>query len=197
MKTRTLITLLATCSIVMISAGCATDMARVNFDNKINSAYGHVQEGAFGKATKSLESANKIAEEKGYDQTLIKRLLVETHLGLGEPIEAYNLAQDLLTENDRDPYACELMGKVLVKEGRFADAEEYFVTAESEYEAEEDVARCKDLTAMVRGLRSYESGQPKVAQRYWREIENTELKFSLDKAQKEMTASYSNNERSW
>ena len=188
METRTLITLLATCGIAMISAGCATDMARTNYDNRIVSAYGQIQQQRYDSAIKHLEEAKRIAEQNSYDSTETVRFMVEAYLGTGDTIEAYNHAKELLDKNAEDPFALELMGKVCFKDGaRYADAEKYFVDAQSRYEQEKDIARVTDLISLTRGLTEYQNGNPKLASRYFKEIKNVELQYAVNEIQKDVS----------
>lgn len=191
----TIIILLAT---AVMQVGCATtDIAKISYESRIKAAHSHLQNGAFGRAMYDLESAAKTAQQKGYDQTQLKCLLAEMYLGRGDTLEAYHQAKELLEKNDRDPYANELLGKIYLKEGGFLGAEQYFLTAQAEYESADDVSRVKDLVALARGLSAYEAGSPRLADRYWQEIKNPDLQYSLGKAQKETTLVSSNNERRW
>jgi len=190
--------LLVICSLVAMLPSCTTtDLVKTNYENKIKTAYEHLENGAFGQVRENLKSATKIANEEGYDQTELKCLLAEAHLGAGDTLEAYHQARELFEKNDRDPYANELLGKIYLKESGFLGAEQYFLTAQAEYEAAEDVSRAKDLVALARGLTAYEAGSPRLANHYWQDIQNLDLRYFLDRAQKEMTAALSNNERRW
>ena len=186
MSKEKLITLLLTASLLMASGGCATDMARVDYDNKINTAFAQLQDGRPSQALKNLELAGKIGEENGYDKTELKQLFVEANLGLGNNVEAYAQAKELLDSNPQDAYANELMGKVLLKEGQYSEAEKYFTTAQAGYEAPMDSARVSDLITLARYFAAYEEANPRLADGYLREIQNADLQLAVDKAQKDI-----------
>ena len=196
-KTRTVGSLVA-CSAVAILTGCATtNRSKLDYGDRIHAAYQNLEKGSFGQAMKDLESATRLAAENGYDQTQIKCLLAEIHLGKGDTLEAYHEAKELIEKDEEDPYANELLGKIYLRQGGFLGAEQYFLTAQAEYEDARDIARAKDLVALAKGLNAYKAGSPRLANRYWGEIQDPSLRYSLDGAQKEMRGPLSNSEWRW
>lgn len=191
MTKRNLIVLLIACSVVMALAGCATDMSKANYIDyrgKLNAAHVQLQNGQPSRAMNFLEEANKLAEENGYKRTELKKLTCEAFLSLGDTVSAYNQAKELLDEDPQNAYPNELMGKVLLKEGKFGEAEKYLLRAQEKYEASEDISRAEDLVALTRGLSAYEDGNPRLAGSYFRAIQNADLQYAVDKAQKDITA---------
>jgi len=187
MKSKTIITVIAVSVALLLFSGCAsTDTARLDYQNKLSSAYRLLESGNHDLALKNLEQAEKIANTKNIDQTESLRLRVEACLGIGNNVEAFNYAKELLDKNPDDSYANELMGKVLLKDSQYSEAEKHFVAAQQTYKSEADLARISDLLALTRGLSQYQSGNPKLAQRYFREIQNVELQYAVDKAQKDV-----------
>lgn len=186
MNKKNLVIMLIICAATLALAGCAADMARVDYDKRINTAFSQLQNGQPTQAIMNLEVASKIGEENDYDQTELKHLFVETHLGLGNNVEAYNQAKALLDEDPQDAYANELMGKVLLKEGQYSTAETHFVTAQQTYEAPIDVSRINDLIALARYFSAYHDGNPRLAKSYLREIQNADLQHAVDKAEKDI-----------
>lgn len=186
MNKKNLVIMLIICAATLALAGCAADMARVDYDKRINTAFSQLQNGQPTQAIMNLEVASKIGEENDYDQTELKHLFVETHLGLGNNVEAYNQAKTLLDKDPQDAYANELMGKVLLKEGQYSTAETHFVTAQQTYEAPIDVSRINDLIALARYFSAYHDGNPRLAKSYLREIQNADLQHAVDKAEKDI-----------
>ena len=82
-------------------------------------------------------------------------------------------------EQDR-ARAEEVVGKAALRQGRFTEAQNHFVAAEKNYEAEDDRQRIADLIHLTRGLDSYSAGDVEVARKYWRSIQNAELRYSVD-----------------
>ncbi len=180
MVTRKIIAALSTVLVVLsVITGCGTHTARTRYENSIEMAYSQMQTGDFWEAATRLEDIKKAVEEKGYDQVQLKCLLAENYINLGEITKAYDLTSELLQDNERNPYACELMGKIFLRKGRFTDAERHFTTARREYQNEEDVLRAKDMLALSKGLAAYEGGNLYSANQYWVEIQDPSLKYSL------------------
>jgi tetratricopeptide (TPR) repeat protein len=163
-------------------------MARVDYDNRMRAAFAQLQDGQHQQALDNLQRAGQIAQEKGYNQTELKRLLVETNLASGNNAEAYSKAEELLKESPQSAYANELMGKVLLKEGDYGEAEKYFIRAREGYEASVDTSRTSDLVVLARYLAAYKEGNPRLAARYLREIKDSDLQYAVDKAQKDIMA---------
>lgn len=187
MKVITIITIVLVSVALLLFSGCAsTDTARLDYQNKLTSAYRLLESGNHDLALNNLEQAEKIAEKNSFDKTEALQLRVEASLGIGNNIEAFNYAKELLDKNLADPYANELLGKVLLKDSQYSEAEKHFVAAQQAYKSEENTARVTDLLALARGLSQYQSGNPKLAQRYFREIQNVELQYAVDKAQKDV-----------
>ena len=79
------------------------------------------------------------------------------------------------------------MEKVCLKETRYADAEKYFVDAQSRYEQQKDSLRITDLISLTRGLTEYHNGNPRVASKYFKEIQNVELQYAVNKMEKDVS----------
>jgi len=186
-KTHTM-ALLIGCGVIIVSAGCASDTARINYDNRIKTAFGQLQKGESSQALDSLQMAREVGQENGYDQAELNRLSVEVNLGSGNLAEAHRQANELLTADPKDAYANELMGKVFLKDGQYSEAQKYFVKAQEIYESEVDISRASDLVALSRYFNAYEGGNPRLAERYLREIQNPDLQHVVDKAQKDIMA---------
>ena len=125
---------------------------------------------------------------RGANTTDIAVLVVAADDGVKpQTIEAYNHAKTLLDIDAEDPFAMELMGKVCLKEARYTDAEKYFVDAQSRYERQKDSNRIIDLISLTRGLTEYQNGNPRVASRYFKEIQNVELQYAVNKMQKDVS----------
>lgn len=170
----------------ILFSGCAsTDKARVNFESRLSMAYSHLENGTYAEAVKNLEKADKMARDKNYDRTELRCLLAEAYLGGGETLEAYHITKKLLEEDDRNPYANEVFGKIYLRQGGFPGAEQHFLTARDEYTSEEDVSRAGDLLVLSKGLREYEAGNARQAEQYWQKIEDVNLKRSLEVAKSE------------
>ena len=193
MSNRTNLILLVTCSMALISAGCGANMdrARIGFDNKLDAALVQLQDGQGTQALSTLEQAGAVGQDNDYDQTQVKRLLVEAHLSAGNTIEAYNQAKELFEADSQDGYANELMGKICLREGEFGDAEKHFVKAKEAYDNPDDISRANDLLALARYFLAYEDGNLTLADGYLREIQNADLQHAVDKTQKETDVQHS------
>lgn len=188
MKSQMFMGLMALSAVLLVSTGCSqSNMVRTKYDNRLNSAYNQIQQQRYEAAIKNLKEAEKIANENSYDKTEIVRFMTEAYLGTGDTIEAYNHAKRLLDKNVDDQFAMELMGKVCIREARYADAEKYFVDAQSTYEQQKDISRVTDLISLTRGLTEYQNGNPRVASRYFKEIQNVELQYAVNKMQKDVS----------
>lgn len=187
MSHKLITTLFLTCGVLFLISGCG-DVARTDFNNKLNSAYSQLQNNRPSSAMSHIEQAGKIAEENTFDQTEVKKLKAEACLGVGDLICAYDQAKELLDKDAENPFGLELLGKVCIKDNRFSEAEEHLVKAQKAFESPFDIARVTDLIAVARGLSAYSKGNPKLADRWFRSIENTDLQFSIDKAQKNVSA---------
>ena len=182
------IMLLLACSAVMVFAGCSGNAARVDYNKKLKTAFSQLEKGDPERAAENLEQARQIAQENGYDQTEVDRLNVEANMGIGNNVDAYAQAKALLDANPEDPFANELMGKILLKEGQYSQAEKHFITAQEAYESKIDLARAADLLAMSRYFAAYEHGNPRLAESYLHEIKDADLQHALDKARKDVVA---------
>ena len=178
-----LIVLLVVCGVIIASSGCASDMVRVDYDKRIKTAFGQLQHGEPLLALDNLQAAETIGQENDYNQTEIKHLLVETQLSLGNNTEAHNQAKKLLDTDPQDAYANELMGKVFLKNGQYDEAENYVIRAEKAYKADVDISRAHDLVALSRYFSAYEQGNPRLAERYLREIQNPDLQNAVGEAE--------------
>ena len=188
MKAKMLVSTVLVSALLLVASGCSqSNMARTNYDNRLNSAYSQIQHQRYDAAIKHLEEAEKIGKENNYDKTQPGRLMAEAYLGTGNTIEAYNQAKTLLDADAEDPVAMELMGKVCLKETRYADAEKYFVDAQSRYEQQKDSLRITDLISLTRGLTEYHNGNPRVASKYFKEIQNVELQYAVNKMEKDVS----------
>jgi tetratricopeptide (TPR) repeat protein len=165
--------------------------ARIDFDNKLDTVLVELQDGQGSQALQSLMEASIVGQENGYDQTQLKCLFVEAHLSVGNIVEAYNQAKELLEADSQDGFANELMGKICLREGGFGDAEKHFVRATEAYDNSDDISRANDLVALSRYFLAYEDGNPRLADGYLREIQNVDLQHAVDKAQKETDAQHS------
>ena len=187
MSRKTVLTLLVACGTPMLLSGCGgQDLVRQTYESKLSSAYSQLENGRFSSAMSPLEQASKIAEENGYNQTEIKKLKAEACLGVGDLVCAYDQAQELLNTEPSNPYALELLGKVCIREKRYSEAEEYLNKAKLEHKETADISRVTDLIAVTRGLSAYSEGNPKLAERYFRSIENVDLQFSIDTTRKNL-----------
>ncbi len=188
MKIKILSSLVILSVVLLASTGCSqNNIARAKYDKRVNTAYSQIKQQRYDTAIAQLEEAQKIADEESYNKSQSVRLMVEAYLGKGNTIEACQLAKTLLDTNSQDPYAMELMGKVCLRETRYADAERYFVDADSRYEQPEDNGRIADLLSLTRGLTEYEKGNPRVALRYFKAIRNVDLQYSVNKMEKEVS----------
>jgi len=188
MNKRNLTIMLIACCITALFSGCANNPARINYDNRMKAAFNQIQDGDSSEALENLQLASQIGQENGYDPTELQRLSVEAHLVSGNNVEAYSQAKTLLDADPEDAYANELMGKVLMKEGDYSEAEAHFVKAQKGYQASDDTSRITDLIALSRYFRAYEDGNPKLAERYLHEIQDADLQHSVDKAQNNVLA---------
>jgi len=110
---------------------------------------------------------------------------VETYLSQGKTIEAYDLAKQLLEADPKDPFANELVGKICLTEGEFKEAEMNLSKALKAYKDGKDISRAKDLLALTRYFLAYQDANPKLAEQYMLEIEDSQLVYALDKARKD------------
>ena len=112
---------------------------------------------------------------------------MEAKLGQGETVAAREQAQALLEAQPESAYTQELMGKVLLKEGRYAEAETFFVSAREGARTDNDRARLEDLIALSRYFAAYETGQPQQADHHLRDIKNAELQQAVDTSTEKVT----------
>ena len=188
MNTKTVIALLVTVGALTICTGCATQTAdfRINYNSSIQTASAQLENGQALEAAANLDSARAVAEEHGYDKTPIERLAVEVNLRMGNTVQAFDQAETLLDTDPQDPYAHELLGKCLLRDGEFKKAEDHFVSAHKGYQTPNDVARAQDFIAVARYFLAYADGNLRLAEGYLREVRNPDLLRSIDKARKEV-----------
>lgn len=188
MLNRRSIILVLVCAALLTAAGCGGNAARTEYNNKLKAAFSQLEKGEPETAAAHLEQAKQIADENGFEAVEVDRLLVEANMGLGNMVDAHAQAKTLLDADAEDPFANELMGKIQLKQGEYAEAEKHFVAAQENYQAELDVVRAGDLLAMSRYCSAYERGNPRLAESYLREIRNADLQHALDKAHSNVMA---------
>lgn len=177
----------AICCLISMATGCTTNTCTRTFSLSMNEAYEALEDGRPQDAAERLQKAEAIAANCSCDISVLERVKVETFLQLGETVEAYDQAKHLLEADPDNPHANELYGKVCLVEGEFIKAETHFNTAQQNYNIEADIARAKDLLSLARYFLAYQDANPTLAEQYMREIEDSALAHSLDKAQKELS----------
>ena len=162
-------------------AGCG---AQTKYDLEIREA--HVALGAdFPElAGKHLDRADRIAAKNDLKPRPESALLrAEAHLRRGEVAEARAVARAVADRHVPGTrprgQAEEVLAKVAIRQGRFAEARNHLDQAARSYRAEEDKRRVADLTLLVRGLQAYARGQVQTARQHWRRIADPELKSSV------------------
>jgi tetratricopeptide (TPR) repeat protein len=202
MNMKKLVSILTVCIWLLPFMGCSTpeptisqkvesqmvDFNELNFQNKLSLAQSYLQQNKPALALGALSEASRLAEENGYQQVDIAMLRCEAHLKLGETIEAYNQAKELLDVDLHAPINNELMGKCLLKDGKFHEAETHFTAAQQAYTNPVDIDRAKDLVSLARGLIAYEEGNLKLAERYFQAIVDGDLQYAVDTARKDIEA---------
>jgi len=188
MDTRTVIALLVTTAALATCTGCATGTAdfRGAYNNSLHAALAELENGQTSAAATNLDAARAMAEEHGYDTTLIERLAVEVNLGMGDTVAAFDQAKTLLDTDPQDPYAHELLGKCLLRDGEFKEAEDHFIAAHQAYQAPDDVARAQDFLAVTHYFLAYADGNLRLAEGYLREVQDPDLLRSIDQARKDV-----------
>ena len=146
------------------------------------------------RAQQQLLKAKEVAAEENLGESADCRLLeAETRLAQGDLAGALSTARAIMAEEtgypQSAPRAEEIIGKVMLRSGRFSQAQEHFVAAERQYEAEQDRRQAMDLTLLARGLVVYSDGDIDVANKYWRSIADPSLRHSLDRVRQSVNAS--------
>lgn len=174
---------------VLAVAGCSSNRPdmRAGYNGHLRAAHTQIQAGHSDQALQTLNAAQQLAQAHGYDQTDVVGLSVEAHLGQGDIAAAHDRAQALLESQPQSNYAHELMGKVLLKKGRYAEAETHFVQASKGVRTTDDRARLDDLIATSRYFAAYEAGQTQQAGRYLRDIQNGDLQHALDETTQDVS----------
>jgi len=180
------------CGTLVGAMGCATESCTQDFNSKVHSAHLALEEGRTQDAVSKLEEAETISSECSCDKASLERLKVEASLCLGNTVEAYDQAKQLLDAGPQDPFANELFGKICLTEGEFKRAETHFTLAQQAYENNEDISRARDLLALTRYFLAYQDANPRLAEQYMREIEDYELAHALDKARKDLNVARAN-----
>ena len=175
-----LLTLLAVAGLL---AGCQQN--RGEYALRLQDAHEALCSGSPDRAEVCLTDAGKIAAERKIEVTNDAKILqAEVHLANGDLPGALNSANEVLNDADAGEQdrarAEEVVGKAALRQGRFTEAQNHFVAAEKIYEAEDDRQRIADLIHLTRGLDSYSAGDVEVARKYWRSIQNAELRYSVD-----------------
>lgn len=120
---------------------------------------------------------------RGPDPEYVTLLMAEAQLKAGKPHLAVALAAEVLEADGAHPGANEVAGKALLKLERYDEAEQRFLAAQRAYSADEpEHRRLEDYLRFARGLNAYAAADPDVAFRYWRSIEDPQLRFALDQA---------------
>jgi len=169
--------------VVGLLGGC--QQYQKQYTQKLLRAHEALGEGTPERAERYLAEAEKIAAKHKVQQTADARILqAETRLALGDLPGALTLAGEVLSEDgcppDSQARAEEIVGKAAFRQGRFDAAQEHFVSAEHNYESEEDRQRIRDLVQLTRGLVAYGKGDIDVARKYWRTIQDADLRYSVD-----------------
>lgn len=172
-------------AVLAFASGCSTS-AQLKYSEKLTTAHRALLDDQPALAVKQIGEAQQLAAKSKLDNTGGQVLLAEAHRVSGENIEAFNAAQEVLKSDAGNGPANEIVGKLLLKEGKFAEAEQRFQTARSGCEDSAAKQRLDDLINLSRGLRSYSDGDPQVARKYWSAISDAELRFSVDKALKDV-----------
>lgn len=172
---------------VVLAGGCFRS-AQVKYDAKLKSAKESLVSGDVAGANRHLSDAAVLAKEKGLDRTETTLLLAESALHSGDSFEAIRLAQEAQTDDPGNPRAEEIVGKALLKAGRFSEAQRSLDAARSGYTRQADIQRIDDLLSIAKGLTSYSEGDPEVARQYWLGIEDVAARHSVDKVFDEVTS---------
>ena len=186
MKVKQIVLCITLCGILAGAMGCATESCSQEFNSKIHNAHLALEEGRPQEAVEKLNEAETISLECSCDKSSLARLKIEASLFLGETVKAYDQAKQLFDTDPQDPFANELFGKICITEGEFKQAETHFTVAQQAYQDGADVSRANDLLALTRYFLAYQDANPRLAEQYMREIEDSKLAHALDKARKDL-----------
>ena len=180
------------CGALISLMGCASESCTMQFNAKIDDAHQALLAGQIEEVLTKLDEADVIASDCPCDKSDLDRMKVETYLSQGKTIEAYDLAKQLLGADPKDPFANELVGKICLTEGEFKEAEMNLSKALKAYRDSKDISRAKDLLALTRFFLAYQDANPKLAEQYMLEIEDSQLVYALDKARKDESVTQKN-----
>lgn len=187
-------TMLITTLAAMFAIGCQQD--RSGYATNLQAAHEALQSGELSAAQERLRLAEEYAVENEISPTSDLLLMqAETQLALGHLGSAGEIAEDALASTEANAHdqarAQEVLGKIALRQGQFSEAQSRLSAAERGYESQEDRVRIADLIHLARGLASYGEGDIEVARRYWRDIQDPDLRHSMDQALADVSANAS------
>jgi len=171
--------------VLAVASGCGTS-AQVRYSGKLAAAHSALVDEQPVLAAKLVEEAQEIASANKIEDTDARLLLAEARRVEGKNIQAFNAVQEVLKRDSANGMGNEIMGKLLLKEGKFGEAEQRFQTARSGCKDATTKRRLDDLINLARGLRAYADADPQVAKKYWAAISDADLRFSVDKSLKDV-----------
>ena len=167
--------------LAMTVLGC---QAQENYRIELQDAHDAL-EGEFPElAEHHLQEAQSLAQENGLREELAaKLLLAEAKMQKGDLISGEKLAQDVLQASTpgtvERAQAHQILAKVAIRRGRLDTAMEQLNQARPNCQSETQRRQIDDLSALVEGLIAYGQGRTSEAEKHWKAIRNSELKFSI------------------
>lgn len=176
--------LIAACAGIALLGGCkAQSQYNLELDNAQVALEGRFPD----LAARHLDKAGRIAAKRRMgrrDKPVLLR--AEVLVQKGDYDGARSLAETIAHRNvhgtHRRGQAEELLGKIAIRQGRFADARRHLANADRSYKADADKQRAADLDKLVLGLQAYGRGRTQLAQNHWRSISNVRMRTSISAA---------------
>ena len=174
--------LLTGLAMLALLAGCQD---REAYNLELEHAQTALNQGFPEMADEHLTEADRIATKEEFKPVPAQRLLAaEVQIQLGDLDRAEQLALQVSREyvpgRVENAQAEEVLAKIDIRRGRFADALTHLNQAERSYKAEADKKRVADLIYLVRGFNAYGDGETRIAKAHWQNISDPEIRASVE-----------------
>ncbi len=172
---------------LVVAGGCASAPKSSGADAELRLAAQAIESGRPQQAQMWLDRAR--AQYRGAQPEYVTLLEAEAKLRMGLTADALALVEEVLATDPNNAGANEVAGKILLKLGQYADAEQRFLAAQLAHSPDSaGFRRLEDYISLARGLDAYSKADPAVASRHFESIGDAQIRYAIDQAMREEAA---------